>query len=335
MDLTTLIIIQSIRGYKISEFLDYGARERGTWFLIYPQNKKIEGFAQPEVVYLNVPPGSIKAGPEDDRMYVVDAKNKKPYSFKGEGPGYVGSRFPPVQPNAQGHFDHIKPDERAFSSMTMFAMVRRTLDIWEDYFGHRIKWPFSFPKLELIPRVEWDNAHSGPGFIEFGFPCVERERKSFNCKTLDYSNPYCENFDVLAHEIGHIIKNAVIKQPDSEAKETEEYQGHHEAFGDIVAIVASLHFNSIVDHLLKNTKGNLFSVHELSRVGELDKTRTIRIAFNDKKLSDIKPIFDERRGKWVREEHQLSEPFTGGAFDVLVEVFQHNLIEKGLISEEL
>ncbi|WP_346887393.1 hypothetical protein [Clostridium sp. UBA1056] len=35
------------------------------------------------------------------------------------------------------------------------------------------------------------------------------------------------------------------------------------------------------------------------------------------------------------EEHDLSQPFTGGAFDILVEVFQNNLIKRGLISEEL
>jgi hypothetical protein len=56
---------------------------------------------------------------------IIDAKNKKPYSFVGEGPGYVGDRFQPVQLNAQGHFNHIKSNERALSSMTMFAMVRR------------------------------------------------------------------------------------------------------------------------------------------------------------------------------------------------------------------
>lgn len=35
------------------------------------------------------------------------------------------------------------------------------------------------------------------------------------------------------------------------------------------------------------------------------------------------------------EAHDLSEPFTGGAFDILVEVFQHNLIKRGLICKEL
>ncbi|MDP7978869.1 hypothetical protein [Bacillus multifaciens] len=302
----------------MSQLLDAHTIQNGTRFLIYPQNKKLDGFAQPEIVYLNATPGSIKAGPEDDKMYVIDAKDKREYRFANEGPPYKGPRFPPVKPDAQGHFDYISPNDRAFSSMTMFATVRRVLDIWEDYFGHPIQWFFhrDFPKLELIPRVEWDNAHSGNGFLEFGFG---RNPDG----SIDHSNPYCENFDVLAHETGHTIKNSVIGWPRT-SQETEEYHGHHEAFGDIVAITSSMHFDSVLNHLLKNTKGNLFSVNELSRVGELSKAREIRKAFNNKKMSDV-----------GREAHDLSEPFTGGAFDVLVEIFQNNLIERGLISQDL
>ncbi|QTL47330.1 hypothetical protein [Priestia aryabhattai] len=303
----------------MSQFLDAQVTESGTKFLIYPQNKKLRGFEQPEVVYINMPPGSIQAGPTDDRMYVVDAKDKLRYKFVGEGPPYIGPHFPPVQPNEEGHFDHILPNTRAFSSTVMYATVRRVLDIWEDYFGHSIKWYFreDFSKLELIPRVEWDNAQSGKGFLEFGFG-----RNADG--SIDHSNPYCENFDVLAHEMGHTIKNSTIGWPKSKSKETKEYHGHHEAFGDLVAIVAVMHFNSVVDRILKSTKGNLFSINELSRMGEVSESREIRRAFNDKKISDVST-----------EAHDLSEPFTGGAFDILVEVFQHNLIKKGLISEEL
>lgn len=304
----------------MSQFLDAQARESGTKFLVYPQNKKLKGFEQPEVIFINLPPGSIQAGPEDAKMYVIDAKNKLHYRFVGEGPPYQGPRFPPVQANQEGHFDHIRPNDRAFSSTVMYATVRRVLDIWEDYFGHEIEWFFQneFPKLELIPRVEWDNAQSGNGFLEFGFGRNPD-------RSIDHSNPYCENFDVLSHEMGHAIKNSIIGSPNRN-QDTKEYHGHHEAFGDLVAIVAVLHFDSVINHILKTTKGNLFSVNELSRMGELSESREIRRAFNDIKMSDVQG--DD-------EEHLLSEPFTGGAFDILVQVFQIHLIDKGLITKEL
>ncbi|GLI10166.1 hypothetical protein YDYSG_61990 [Paenibacillus tyrfis] len=304
----------------MSQQLDARAREQGTRFLIYPQNKTVPGFEQPEVVYINVPPGSVQAGPEDERMYVVDALDKIPFGFSGSPDfayRYQGPHAPPVQPDAQGHFDHLRPGDREFSAATMYATVRRVMDIWEDYFGRTIPWPFNPPKLLLIPRVEWGNAHSGlEGFLEFGFPARP------DSHGLDYDNPYCENFDVLAHEMGHTIKYSVIGVPQIQI--TDEYGGHHEAFGDLVAIVSTLHFDSVLDSLLHSTKGNLFSVNELSRMGELRNGRSIRIAFNNKKMSTV-----------GREAHDLSEPFTGGAFDILVEMFQINLIERGLLSQQL
>lgn len=297
----------------MSKFLDEKARENGTKFLIYPQNKSLSGFEKPEIVYIDIPPGTIKEGPEDDRIYVVDAINKGPFGspsspdFKYR---YEGDHEPAVQPNDHGHFDHLKPGDRAFSSAAMYATVRRVLDIWEDYFGKKIQWPWpdKSQKLLLIPRVNFNNAwSSSEGFIEFGYG--------------EDNQPYCENFDVLAHELGHTIKNSIIGHPNSF---TDEYAGHHEAFGDLVSIISVLHFNTVIDKLLNNTKGNLFSVNELERVGELANGREVREAFNYKKMSDVS-----------REPHDLSEPFTGGAFDILIEIFLLNLINLRLISKDL
>jgi hypothetical protein len=202
----------------------------------------------------------------------------------------------------------------------MYATVKRTLDIWEDYFGQKIPWFFraTYQRLELIPRVEWNNAHSGLGFLEFGFGRTPTGG-------IDHNNPYCENFDVLAHEIGHTIKNEIIRWPSSDGADTPEYHGHHEAFADLTAMVAALHFDSMVTRLLEHSKGNLFSTNELSRLGELSQTRQIRKVFNDEKMSTVNQ----------NEEHELSLPFTGGAFDVLVYIYQTNLVEKGLLPQDL
>jgi len=191
----------------------------------------------------------------------------------------------------------------------MFASVRFVLDIWEGYFGRTIQWHFRqrFTKMELIPQVNWNNAHSGFGFLEFGVD--------------GNSRPYCRNFDVLAHELGHSIIFAEIPNFDG-----VNFGGFHESAGDLVAIMSSLHFDLMVDRLLANTFGNLFSRNELSRLGELSNSRQIRIAFNDKKMSDIVGI---------SEEHALSVPLTGAIFDIMVEVFQVLLRENGVISAAL
>lgn len=297
--------------------LDRTVKQSGTRFLLFPQPSYLESFRSPEVVYVNVPPQHIRHGPQDDRMFVVDATGKRPYA-DGQLPPYRGAANPPVK-SKNGHFDHLQPDTREFSCATMYATVRRVLDIWEDYFGRRIEWHFRgyFDRLEMIPLIDWDNAQSGFGFLEFGFG-----RKTSG--SMDYSRPYCQNFDVLAHELGHSIVFSQVGVPQSADSATADYGGFHESAGDLVAIIASLHFNSVVDHLLEKTRGDLFSSNELARVGELSESREIRVAFNDLRMSDVGD-----------EPHDRSEPLTGAVFDILVEVFQKNLVKKGFITQQL
>jgi hypothetical protein len=298
--------------------LDAAIAETGTKFLIFPQPRYIKFFEQPEVVRVAMPPDKIQPGPADERMYVKDAVNKRPYGPLNQPP-YQGPANPPVLPGPGGHFDHLNPDSREFSCATMYATVRRVLDIWEDYFGRRIEWQFrmDFEKLELIPLISWDNAQSGYGFLEFGFGRTP-------AGGIDTTRPYCQNFDVLSHELGHSIIFAEVGIPNSDATTTEEYGGFQESGGDLVAMISSLHFDKVVGHLLDNTKGNLFTANELERIGELSESRQIRELFNYERMSTV-----------GREPHDLSLPLTGAIFDVMVEVFQKELVQKGLISEDL
>ncbi len=304
--------------------LDRQLAETGTRFLIFPQPRflrKQDGsplFPEPEEVAVSVPPERIQAGPADDRMFVVDAVSKQPYNqfFR---PPFSGKARPPVQPGPDGHFTHLDPTSREFSAATMYATVRRVLDIWEDYFGRRLTWHFEshFARLEMIPLIEWDNAQSGYGFLEFGFGRTPTG-------TIDHSRPYCENFDVLAHELGHSIIFSQVGIPTNPGDEGIDYGGMHESSGDLVAIIGSLHFSSLVDELLNSTKGNLLTVNGLDRVGELSESREIRVALNAKRMSDV-----------GEEPHERSLPLTGAIFDTMVEVYQQDLVDKKLISEEL
>lgn len=298
--------------------LDKELENTGTKFRIFPQPRFLSAFHEPEIITVSVRPEDIKPGPADDRMFVADAVNKLPYS-KLLRPPYRDERKPDVTPGPDGHFIHLDVGTREFSCAVMYATVRRVLDIWEDYFQHRIYWHFEtdFDRLELIPLIEWDNAQSGYGFLEFGYGQNETGG-------IDHSRPYCQNFDVLAHELGHSIIYAEVGAPSSPTDEKTDYMGMHESAGDLVAIISSLHFHSVVDHLLDSTRGNLFTINELDRVGELSESREVRVAFNSNRMSDV-----------GFEPHKRSVPLTGGIFDIMVEVFQKKLVEKGLINREL
>ncbi len=297
--------------------LDKELEQSGTRFLLFPQPRFLPG-SEPEVITISVSPDKIMHGPADDRFFVVDAINKRPYN-QFNRPQYTGEKREPSKPGSHGHFDKIDIDSRDFYCATMYATVRRVLDIWEDYFGSFIPWHFEgdFARMELIPLIEWNNAQSGYGFLEFGYA-------SNGMGGIDKTKPYCENFDVLAHELGHSIIFSKVGFPINPNDRGIDFGGMHESGGDLIAIISLLHFNTVVDKLLSYTKGNLFTVNELTRVGELSNSRQIRLAFNSYRMSDVGD-----------EPHDRSQPLTGAIFDILVEVFQSNLVEKGLITEDL
>jgi hypothetical protein len=218
--------------------------------------------------------------------------------------------------DAAGHFDHLPIDSPEFEAAHVYGVIRFTLDVWERYFGGEIPWHFGaeYDRLEVSILPDLDNARMGYGFLEAGYHHEE--------ETGELA-PFTLNFDVLAHEVGHAIIYSVVGLPDPGA-EQGEYFGFHESAADLTALIAVLHFDSVIDRLLDNTRGNLDTYNELSRIGELSGNDQIRVADNTRRLSDFAAGWDD--------EHDLSEPLTGAAFDIFVDIYHELLLERGLIS---
>jgi len=296
----------------------------GTRFRLFAQDPALEAFREPETVWIARPAGTVAPGPADDRMYVVDAIGKPgPYEYPYLPP-YVGPAFPPTRPGPDGHFDHLEVDSPGFRAAHMYATIRRVLDIWEGYAGHRIEWHFRgvHNRLELVPYVEWANAQAGFGFIEAGYARDELGAPRF----------HWQNFDVLAHELGHLLIYSQLGTPPSTTR-TDQYFGFHESAADLVALVACLHFHTVADHVLRRSAGNLYYLTELSRIGELSETAQLRIADNDLRMSDVDDLSKSQDISCAL--HELSQPLTGAVFDIFVDVYQQNLVDAGLISVEL
>ena len=302
-------------------------RDRGTRFKLYPQPPVLASILDPETVWVSRPPGSIGPGPSDDRMYVIDAVGKPRHYQYPYLPPYRGEQHPPVQPGPDGHFDHlIDPWSREFMAAHMYGTLRFVLDVWEKYFGGQVRWHFAahYQKLELVPLIDWDNAHSGYGFIETGF-----------ARPLQPDpQPFCLNFDVLAHELGHAFIYSLLDTPPLD-RVGAEYLAFHESASDCVAMIAVLHFDSVVDRLLARTRGNIYLPNELNRIGELSETEQIRLASNTLTLEDLPDLRTPIARLSQKQRHDMSLPLTGAVFDMLVEVFQALLVEDGLISRDL
>lgn len=293
---------------------------RGTRFRLFAQ----PDFAS-EIVTVSSPAGSVGPGPADSRMYVIDPIGKHiPYGlaedyFHGIAyllPPWSGKIFPPAMPDANGHFDYLDPKEPEFEAAHLFGVVRFTLDIWEKYFGYPIDWHFAqdFDRLELvIQRNLLDNAFMGYGFLEVGVQQTYGAHK----------NSFSLNFDVVAHEVGHCIVYSKLGIPDPSATKPD-YYGFHESAADLTALISSMHFSSVLENLLETTRGNLYALNYVNRIAELSDSSQIRIAANNSKLSDFALGWSD--------EHDLAQPLTGAVFDMLVDIFHEELVEKGLIS---
>jgi hypothetical protein len=301
--------------------------DTGTRFRLFPRPPFVHPGRPPEVVSITTPPGMVGPGPSDNRLYLIDPIGKRrPY---GINPGPYGTphldlppwRGPirrPVLPDAEGHFDHLATGTPEFAKAHVFGTIAFVLDVWERYFGRLIPWHFArnFDRLEVVMLPDFDNSHVGWGFMEVG---------SYH-ETAGPPLPFALNFDVVAHETGHLIIYDTIGVP-SRASERGEYFGFQESAADTTAMIAALHFDSMIEHLLEDTRGNLYTYNELDRFAELSATEQIRLASNSVKLSQFAAGWDD--------EHELSQPLTGALFDILVDIFQENLVERGLIGRSV
>jgi hypothetical protein len=298
----------------------------GTRFKLFPQPP----FGSPieaETVSVSSPVGSIGPGPSDDRMFVIEPAAEKPpyginYGPRGVPHAYLppwdGPAEPPVLPDEEGHFDYLEPGMPEFEAAHVFGCARFVLDVWERYFGRRVPWHFEpdLDRLEIALLPRYPNAQAGFGFLELGSYFLEHDEQV----------PFTLNFDIIAHEIGHLIIASEVGLPTVDTAQGE-YFGFHEAAADLVALVAAAHFDSVIDPLLEQTAGNLYVLNRLNRIGELSDNQEIRTASNALHLSTF-------ADGWV-DEHDLSLPLTGAIFDILVDIFHELLVERRLISPEM
>ena len=153
----------------------------GTRFLVFPQPPFIPGYERPETIWVSTPPDRIGPGPADRRMYVVSPlTEKQPYQFPYLPP-YAGALQAPATAGPDGHFDTIPIGTPEFEAAHVYACVRRVLDICESYLGREIPWFFepTYDRLEIVPRLRWDNAQSGYGFLEMGEDLARGEPQPF------------------------------------------------------------------------------------------------------------------------------------------------------------
>lgn len=286
---------------------------------IYPQSP-LGGPARLETIALSLRAGEVGPGPQDARIYTLDAPTKRPY---GAGPRralppWQGPVGPAAIPSPDGHLDGLRPGDPGFRLAHLYGCVRFALDVWEGYLGAPIPWHFGrrLDRLELVALRGWQNAHMGYGFLEVG---------AFDLEDGTVSD-YCLNFDVVAHEVGHAMMMS-FAGPFAPENVTGDYEALHEASADWAAMIASLHLPAVTGELLDTTGGDLDTANRLNRFAEISPTRQIRRANNPRTMWDFARGWDN--------EHDLSLPLTAAFFDAFVAVYKAVLVRHGAIPPAL
>ena len=322
-----------------------------TKFKIFLQPPYVPGFEQPVTVAVDTGPDAIEPGPADPLLYVLDAVNKPAYRAQAPhehqpnrgraGRGNVNRSV--AHPDAAGHFDHLAPDDPAFPAAAVYATARLAVNFWNRIFreaGHPelTKWHHRAadlegepdhlaPRLQLVPGCVSAGARSGYGYIEIG-----RDNPGHRYQASDGAQPRIayqrgamwQNFDVIAHEMGHAILFARVGFPASAAGVTDwfaipepEFLAFHESMADLMAILALLDLPQAREFVLTRKDGRDLA----AGVGELQNLAApgflpIRTALNERTYSGNQTALDA---------HQNSMALTGAIFDALIFVYKADL----------
>ena len=323
----------------------------GTRFRIFVQPPYVPGFEQPVTIYVDTGSDPIEPGPADPLLYVLDAENKPGYRAEApheaqrfRGRPWRGSVNPHTAgPNPDGHFDHLEPHDPAFPAASVYATARHVLNFWNRVFADagvdkitawhhdpealRAEGEDQFPeRLQLVPRSASAGARAGYGYVELG-----RDNPGHRYRGRDGSplriyqrGAMWQNFDVIAHEVGHAILFRKIGFPGAARGKRDwfdfpdpEFLAFHESMADLMAILALLDFKEAREYILIRREG----LDVIAGVGDLQRVNhtgflPIRSALNTAKFPGGGAQLDNRQA------HENSMPLTAAVFGALGEVYR-------------
>jgi hypothetical protein len=134
----------------------------------------------------------------------------------------------------------------------------------------------------------------------------------------------CMSSDIVSHELGHAILDAI--KPEMFSSASMESSGFHESFGDVVSIFSALKHPQVVDILWSQTNGDLKKPNIVEKVAEqfglaLGMGEGLRTAINS--FNYVKPELlpnNAQNDQLSSECHSYSRVMTGAVYDVICDL---------------
>lgn len=135
----------------------------------------------------------------------------------------------------------------------------------------------------------------------------------------------CESGDVIAHELGHALLD--VLRPNLWGVASLEIWAFHEAFGDCVAMLHLMQYDAVLEHVLRETGGDMRKSNVISRIGEemgrgLGRPLTLRDACNDFVYVPPETLPKHNPNGLAQESHSFSRVFSGAWYDVLAGIYE-------------
>lgn len=211
------------------------------------------------------------------------------------------------------------PGTAQFRYWTAADALRRALDFWSAILPSGTKWNRSVGTIlpvDLDQGVDLNAYYDRNGLVFF--------HGSAGGRTV-FSG---ESPDIIAHELGHAILDALRPQLFDAA--SIEAAAFHESFGDMSALLVALQLPSVRERTLMQTGGRVYRSSRLSRIAEQlgwairqirqdavdpDSLRNAVNSFFYVKPSTLPP--DSPASQLSSRPHSFSRVFTGAFFEAL------------------
>lgn len=241
----------------------------------------------------------VRPGPSDDEL-VVEMRGQCPLAPGPSGDFLFDRDQEPEQ------FDAAHTFAVARQVLTMYQRALRRVGCEAPFHWRHGEWPLKLQPRGSVGERQIRYRRGDRALIFSSFPWPQ------GCPTEVIHT--CRSFDLIAHELGHAILDAI--QPEYYEKDRQT-GALAESFADLAAIFTPLAQMDQVETMIAESKADLRQRSFLTTIAEqygraLKQRQGLRTALNmyraDQTFDDI---------------HELSQVFTGAVYDVLVETFEN------------
>lgn len=235
-------------------------------------------------------------------------------------------------PPAENHYVYPEPGRNQLAAHT-FASVARTVELFREHWPADLQWATGLSKLSTFSdQGEMLNAYysrldGGLYFFHHTDPVTQE---------LVHT---AASGEVSSHEAGHAILDAV--RPSYFGTWTSEPMAFHESFGDVLALLVSLHDERVLDQVAAQTGGDLTIPNVVSALGEqlgITINHTVgynetggdytRSAINSFTYADPATIpWNAPHDQLGAEPHSFARVWTGAFYDVLTAIVTDSTCE--------